>query len=187
MHDFRVELDAVQPAFDVAHRRVGRVGGRRQRGETLRRLLDAVAVRHPDVEQVGQVVQQRIGGGGADLRRAVLARLGRRDLAAERVGQRLHAVADAEHRLAHRQNVGRQLRRVRLVDAVRPAGQHVALRLVPVDVVDSGVEWEDLGVHPLLADAPGDELRVLRAEVENSDAAVAWVGHGSPLGTSNEV
>ena len=175
--DLRVKLHAVQAALHVAHRRVRRIVRVRQRHEALRRALDAVAVRHPHVDLVGHAVEQRVVAVRVrDLREAEFLLLRPGDHAAERVGQRLHPVADAQHRQPALEDVAGHLRRAFLVDAVRSAGEDVALRLMHVDLFGVGVAREDLGVNALLAHAPGDQLGVLRAEVEDGDAAAAKIG-----------
>src|SRR5579885_3018033 len=87
-----------------------------------------------------------------------------RDHAAERVGDRLHPVADAEDRQAAFEQKAGNLRRAFGVDAVRPTGEDVALWLMCIDFLSGGVAREDFGVHTLLAHAPRDQLGVLRAE-----------------------
>src|SRR5207244_4361499 len=97
VHDLRVELEGDDLARVVAHRGNRRVLGVGKRAEAWRHLDDAVAMRHP-------YRQRRIDAGEdwrlvfvlLDVGMAVLALVGRRDLAAELMGEQLHAVADAE-------------------------------------------------------------------------------------------
>ena len=93
------------------------------------------------------------------------------DRAAERLGHRLEAVADAEHRHTEVEQRGIQLRSAVGVHAGRPAGQHDGLRILGLDLLDARGVRDDLRIHPRLADAAGDQLRVLRAEVDHQDGA----------------
>ena len=92
-----VELHAEVLAAHIAHGGIGTVGGAGQRGEPFRHARDAVAVRHPDR---GDLVQHGAGEQGLDLGGAVLALGGGVHLPAQGMGERLHAVADAEDRQA---------------------------------------------------------------------------------------
>ena len=67
-------------------------------------------------------------------------------------------------------SVGIAARRAGVVDAGRAAGEDEAARLQLGDALGRQVVAHDLAEDVLLADAPGDELAVLRAEVEDQDA-----------------
>ena len=84
-------------------------------------------------------------------------------------GHRLEAVADAEGRDAGLEQRRVDLRGARRVDARRPAGQHDRRRLAGQHLLDRHVGRDDLGVDAGLADPPGDQLRVLGAEVDDED------------------
>src|ERR1043166_5366535 len=64
---------------------------------------------------------------------AVLALRRRRHCAAEHVRHQLHAVADAEHRHAGVEHGGLALRRARIGDALRSAGENDAHRFARAD------------------------------------------------------
>ena len=135
---------------------------------------DEVAVARPD-PQLGRHVRRSSGacvvGDVGTERVAVLALRRRRDRAAERVGHQLHAVADAEHRArrvrraprSQRGAPGFARRCVGPPERMMPAGP---LRAI---VVERRVERQDLAVDRELAQPPRDELRELRAEVEDED------------------
>jgi len=137
--------------------------------EAGRDLGDAVAVGHPDGERGGQTLEERRVGSVVDDGVAVLALVGGFDLAAELVGEELHAVADAEDGKSGLEDVGRQLGRVVVVDRGRAAREDEAGRVELADVVPGGVVGDELGVDAGLADAAGDEHRELRPEVEDDD------------------
>ena len=105
---------------------------------------------------------------------AELAHLAGLDLAAELLRHGLHAVADAEHRhaeLEHRVRarvpVASSYADMWLPERMMPFGAEVADELVG-DVVRM-----DLAVDVRFAHAARDQLRVLRAEIEDEDLFVA--------------
>jgi hypothetical protein len=101
--------------------------------------------------------------------RAVLALGARLNLAAELMREHLHAVADAQDRLAGVQDVARQQRRAVGIDAGRSAGQDEALGLEGANALFWRVMRDELAVDVVLADAARDQLTVLRAEVDDGD------------------
>ena len=104
-----------------------------------------------------------------DLGVAVLALVGGAHLAAQLVHHELQAVADAQHRQSEMQDalVGR--RRIGVIHGRRPARQHNARGRVALDFVERGGAGQDDGEDVLFADAARDELRILRAKVEDDD------------------
>ena len=103
-------------------------------------------------------------------RRTVFAPVGARRLAAESHVDETHAVADAEKRhrqlqIARRETFGR----VVLVNARRSAGKDDSFGLERVNFFQRDVERMDLAVNLGLADAAGDQLGVLRTEIENEN------------------
>src|ERR1043166_2973054 len=88
----------------------------------------------------------------------------------------LHAVADSQDRHAEFPDAGVALRRVFAVDARRAPAQDDAGRL---DLRGRRVVPENLREHLTLADASGDDLGVLRAEIEDYDL----LGHLLPMPT----
>ena len=80
-------------------------------------------------------------------------------------------------------------RRLRFGHRFRAAGENDAARAESADFGVADVPGMDLAVDAAFAHAPRDQLRVLRAEVENQDAMrvdVRWVqgsrGSGRPIG-----
>ena len=98
MGDLGMELDGVDLAAFVAHRRNGTLVGRRDDGKALGRRGDIVAVAHPADGGLRYVIKKDIVlDGQLDL--AVLAAvLGACDRTARHVGDQLTAVADTEDR-----------------------------------------------------------------------------------------
>jgi len=90
--------------------------------------------------------------------------------AAEGLADELHSVADAEHGNAEIEDGGVALRGAVGVNARGAAGEDDALGCQFADACGRDVVPHDLAVDVLLADAAGDELGVLGAEVENEHA-----------------
>ena len=97
-------------------------------------------------------------------------------LAAEGRGHDLHAVADPQDRNADIEEPWSALRSTGIGDACRSPGQDQANRPASTQLFGRCVERQDLRVDKELAEAPGDQLRVLRTEVENE---YRLVGHRS--------
>src|SRR5581483_4074177 len=91
------------------------------------------------------------------------------DFAAELGGDELAAVADAEDR--HARGVDRRVdgRRALDVDRGRAAGEDDPLRLAGQHLRHRHVAGDDLGVDVGLPHPAGDQLGVLRAEVDDED------------------
>ncbi len=139
--------------------------------------IDLVAVAHPDLgllgdtgEQVGRLVSRRID---RQFGAAVLARRSALHLPAHGLADQLHAVADAQHGNAQLEDFRIALRRALGVDARRAAGEDQPLRRKFANPLGCDVVPHDLAVDVLLADAAGDELHILGAEIE----------HEHPLGS----
>ena len=81
----------------------------------------------------------------------------------------LESVADAEDGKAESEDCGVGGRRVGVVDGAGAAGEDDADGMVRFDFVDGSGAGKDDGEDVLFADAAGDELGVLRAEVEDDD------------------
>ena len=117
-----------------------------------------------------------------DVGRAVLAVVERDDVAAELVGHQLGAVADPEDGDAAGPD-----RRVgpwgaRVVDRIRAARQDDRPGAAPFELGVRRVVGQQLRVDVELADAPGDELCELAAEIEDDDGlAVVGVGRGGAI------
>jgi hypothetical protein len=103
------------------------------------------------------------------------------DPAAQHVDHRLLAIADAQHRHAQLEDLGRGARAARLGDAGRAARQdHRPGRQRPQTIAIERVEGMDLGIDVELAQAARDQLRHLAAEID--DEAELMAGHGAGLG-----
>ena len=100
----------------------------------------------------------------------------RRDRAAQRMGHQLHAVTDPEHRYVEIEQSSVALRRAGIRNALRSAGEDDACGFAFGDFLGRRVGRPYFGVDRQLPQAPSDQLRVLRAEIQNDDGLV---GHGA--------
>src|SRR6185295_15633033 len=116
---------------------------------------------------------EQVGRLKGDLGSSVLAMGTRLDLPAQEQRHSLHPVADTEHGYARLQQRGRRQRRTLVVDAVRAPGEDDGL--VREDPVERGRGREYLGVDPRLADAASDQLRELRAVVDDRNLVHASI------------
>jgi hypothetical protein len=173
-----VELHAGDPPRLVDKGRGRRVGALADQLEAGRQRRHPVAVRHPHRQLLAgaEAAEQAVVALHRHVGAAVLVLVGRQHLAAQQPGDQLGPVADAEHRHAQLEDLGRHGRRVRVVAGRRPARQHDAARPHLPDPLQRQRVRVDLGVHAVLAHPAGDELGVLRPEIEDEDR-LALRGH----------
>ena len=100
---------------------------------------------------------------------AVLALGAGTDFASELVRDEVQAVADAEHRQAECEHAIIGWRSVMIVNGRGSPAQNNAGRPVALDFTQRGGAGQDDRKYFKFADAARNELRVLRAEVENDD------------------
>ncbi|CAH2402973.1 hypothetical protein MES5069_360093 [Mesorhizobium escarrei] len=190
MHHFGVEHDAVHLALDIAEDGEGRAFRFAEHLEPLGQGDDAVAVAHPHLMALAgrpQALEQRAVLLDLDEGAAEFAMVGAFGDAAHLHAHRHLAIADAEHRHT---GIEDDLRRARAADVAgrgRAAGEDHRFRIDALERRFGRLERHDLGKHAGLADAPGDELRELAAEIDNQDGVgqdgVGTIGylHGERL------
>ncbi len=175
VHDFRMELHRVELAGVVADDRDRRALRLAEHAKAWRQFGDAVAVAHPDRVFLAldpDALEERAVGGDLDLGAAELAVMAGLDLAAELLRHRLFAVADAEHRHAGLVDRRRRQRRVFVEHRGRPAGQDHGFRLHGAEGRFGLLERHDLAIDALFAHPARDQLRHLRAEIDDQDLVV---------------
>ena len=171
--DLGVEQHAKERPLLVPHSRDGSVGAHRRHPEAGGGRGNLVSVARPH------------GGRGAglepreqtrrlpdrDLGAAVLALGGRRHLTARQLRQELHSITDAEDGSTEIQEFAVGRRGPRVEHGVGPPREHDALGVEAADELEVAAlrRRVDLAVHVRFADAPRDQLRVLRAVIENED------------------
>jgi hypothetical protein len=89
------------------------------------------------------------------------------DLAAELRRHGLHAIADAQHGNAEFEYRLRGSRRIVEIDGLRTAREDDAIGPERPEILVRHIPGVNLGVDPDLAHAPGDQLGVLAAEIED--------------------
>ena len=136
----------------------------------VRQLRDAVAVAHPHLltrALVPYAVQQRTVADDVYERAAKFAMVGALRRSAQLRAHHHLAVADAQHRHALLEHQLRRARRFALVDAGGAARQDIGTRTKGADALRIGVERPDLAIDAGFTQPPRDQLRELRAEIEN--------------------
>ena len=131
--------------------------------------------------EIGDAVEKRAVAVGAHFRVTEFARVAPTHLAAELHRHRLHAVADAEYRHAHLPHRARSAQLVVFIGAGVAARKDDALGREVADEGVGDVVGVDFAIDMRLAHAAGDQLRDLRAEVEDEDFLVSH-GRGHPAG-----
>ena len=127
---------------------------------------------HPGDPLGGKPPEQGAAGIVPSLRLAVLpgGGVGGGDNpAAQMVSQQLTAVANAQNGHAQREDGRVYLRRAGLIDAAGTAGKDDSDGIFRLNLPQGSGIGQDLAVDAALADAAGDQLIVLPAEVQNDD------------------
>ena len=138
--------------------------------KTCGQLQRLVAVAHPHLDGRRQSGKERRSGiFNGHLGLAILA-LGRRtDFAAQMVHDEMESIADAKDRNAQRQHARIRFGRIGIVNRRRTAGKNHADGLVGLNVSQRRRTGQHHGKDILFADAPRDELRILRPEIEDDN------------------
>jgi len=164
-----VELDAVEVALAVFDDgKLGVLGG--ADGSVAGRKSDeAVAVGIPDLELLGEALEETAGFVEGENAVAVFAVGALGDFAAEEVALELDAVADAEDGDAQLEEGGVGHRCVFGEHAARATGEDDANDAVCLQLRGGRAEVVDFGEDLALADAAGDDLGVLGTKIEDGD------------------
>ncbi len=170
--DFGVELDADEGFGFVGGGGEGAGGGGGEGDEVCGELVDLIAVGHPDGGVLRDAVEEVAVEGGLELEfdAAVFAGGGGGDASAEDVGEHLHAVADAEDGEVHVKDGGVALGCAGFVDGGGAAREDDADGVEGAEFGDGDVGAYEDGVDAGFADAAGDELDVLAAEIEDGNS-----------------
>ena len=169
VHHFGVHLHRIEATGRVFHHRDGSQRGTRRDDESLRGTRDGVAVAHPHRALLGPLREQgrfaltRQGGA------AVLTTTGRGHFPTELLGHELRAVANAEHRNAKLVDAGVKCGSRRLVDRLRSTRQDDRRGLTRRDVGRRDGRRDNLRIYVCFSHTPGNQLRVLRAKVNNEN------------------
>src|SRR5574337_931635 len=177
MSDFGVKLDCEERLCSMADRgkrRIGRVG---EATECVGDRLKLVPMAHPDREptaeagkEIGDVVDQERSP-------AILPGSGSCRHGAVKVTENPHPIADPQDRYAMFDYLAPAEGRIWLVDTGWTTRENDPFGIKNLHVVRWQVERVDFAVDAQFADAAGDQLRVLRTEIENEDLI-----HGEAIG-----
>ena len=139
-------------------------------------------MRHPDFERLRQTGEKPVLDGDGHLRIAVLTLVRRFHAAAEVLRHPLHAVTDAERRQAKPQKRRIGFGCVGIVDRAWATGQDEASRRECRDLLDRHRAGQDDREDVEFADAPRDQLRVLRTKVQDDNGRTAHADSVSEAG-----
>ncbi|GBD13774.1 hypothetical protein HRbin24_01813 [bacterium HR24] len=161
----KLETEQARVVGHHCHRRVVRV---RQGAEARRQLRHLVPVGHPDRERAGQPGEEGRGP-VVHLQQgmAVFPSLRRRHAPAQLVGEKLHAVADAQHGQARGEHVIGGRRRAGLIDRSWAPREYEAAGREARHLLPGGAGWHQLAVDVALPHPAGDEHAILGAEVQD--------------------
>ena len=163
-----MELDAIKLARIVRKCGEGAVVRLRDGGEPLRHAKHGIVVVHPNDSGIKPFEQRMLRH--ADGRAAVFAHRRGFNAAVECFCDVLHAVADAQYGYAERENPAVAGLRALGIHAVRPAGEDEAGQRFALDLLDRRGVGEKLAVNAGFAHAPGDQLVILPAKIENDNS-----------------
>lgn len=186
----RVILKPIEALLTVLDGSDGTLHAARHHLEPLRQPHHLIPVAHPHrlaLPDLPLPVQRRGAGGYLHLHLPVLLLLAGLDGAAEGLHEELHPVADAEDVGAR---AGGELEeplgergRPRGVYGVGPPGEDDGAGAEARERGERRRAGDAEGEDPQLADAAGDEVGVLRAEVEDEDQVLAEAGGGRERGS----
>ena len=172
VQNFRMELDGIQALlciFRSGHRAVHRM---RRDSEIGCCLLNVVVVAHP-ADGGGLNIREHLAGiVHEDLRFAVFTLRCTADMTAQQVHHQLAAVADAQDGHTPVEDLRVDRRGILQIDAVGAASEDDALRVLGLDQCQIRLVGIDFTVDIVLADAAGDQLVVLAAEIQNDHGFV---------------
>ena len=168
--DFRVKLDAIEMArgiFNRGNRIIGAADGLEACGQAH----DVVAVAIPHLHMLRDVSEKRGILFAVEAGRTIFPAVRFHDISAQGTRHPLHPIADSENRHAQMQDLDITHRRSGIVDGTGAAGEHDASGFETIDFIDGGVARKNGGKYFLLTNPPGDQLRVLAAEIEDDNTA----------------
>ena len=179
----RMELDAVETAAAVLHRRHRCTGARSRGHESLRCPSHRVAVTHPHFLTLGKVLEQNRARGCDEFGLAVFGLTGVGDVAVESGSHELMAIANPEHGYPEAENRRIDAIGVFGIDRSRSARENDSGRFQRRDRVCAHVARDDRRVDVRLPDPAGDQLGVLGAEVDDENGLFGARRHRQPIPT----
>ncbi len=176
---FGVELHAEEWLPGMLHRRDRGIVAPGGHLVAWRRHVHVIAVAHPDRRLLaGPEPAEEPATLHGHVRPAVLPAARAGHVSAREMGEKLHAVAEAEHRGAEAEQLGIGGGDALAVDRVGPAGEDDPFGVPLADPLHRARRRMDLAVDMGLAHPARDELGVLRAEIDDEDAVVMGCAQG---------
>ena len=169
MDDLRMELHPVEPADRVLEGGDARLPGPRGAAESLGQGVHQITMARPGPEPFRHPLKEPSVPVVFEFRRAIGAAGRRTHIATALACQELHPVAHPQHRDRGRENPVRSRRSPGPIDALGPPGEHHPDGIARPDFRIRRRARQDLAVHPQFAEPPGDQLRVLRAEIKDEE------------------
>ena len=166
-----MELDGPDVLLGIGDARDGvrGFGGEMEAGG---KFLGFIAVGHPGGHGGGEFGKEGIGVDEVDFGVAVFALAGGADAASEVMDDVLESITNSQDGKAEGQDCGIGWRRIGVVDGAGASGEDEADGAVGEDFVDGGGARKHHREDVLFTDAAGDELGVLRAEVEDDNCVL---------------
>jgi hypothetical protein len=181
MSHLRVELHAEERPLLVLERGNGRVGARGGHSVAGRRHVHVVPVTHPHRGLLARAKPAKQPSRFyPNIRASVLSPVGAGDVAAGKMREQLHTVAEAQNRSVQLQQFGIGGGNAFSIYRIRPARENDALGLPVSDPLDRSGGRVDLAVDVSLPHPPGNQLGVLGPEVDYQNTIVMRL-HASAL------
>ena len=168
MFNLRMILEAENLFVQILHRSNRAVLGMCSAFKSFRQAIDIIHMAHPGGSLLRQALEER--GSGVEEGFGFTKFAGRSgfNLTAQSVCNQLAAVAQTQHRDAHRQNSRVDLRSIFDIDAIRAAGEDQTDWRVLLNLFHGGFsEGDDFAVYTQIADTAGNQLIVLTAKVQD--------------------
>src|SRR3954454_25200938 len=86
---------------------------------------------------------------------------------------KLESIADAEHGHSLFEDARVSGRSIRVINGTRAPGKNDSNGRITLNLIERCRAWQYYGENLEFADAPGDELRVLRTEIKHYDGLVS--------------
>ncbi len=166
---FRMKLHAVDLSLDTGHGCNSTVIRLCDRMETFRAHAALPCMAHPAGGFGFHAFQNSCPVRHSDGHPAIFPLRGTLNLTAQHLTGQLHPVADAQNRHSLRIDRGIAVRRIRVADTGRTAGEDNACRMVCRNLLCRDAPRHHFRIHVVFSYTPGNELRVLSSEVQNQD------------------
>ena len=137
--------------------------------ESGRCLLNIIVMAHPANILVRQSRKEIAGGIQIHQGLAIFPLRGLADLTAQHMHHQLAAIANSQNRNTPGINLGVNGGRIREICTVGAAGKDDALGIFGLDFGQIGAVRVNFAIHVAFADAAGNQLVILAAEIQDDD------------------